>query len=148
MRSTLADPIGPADGEGNVRLALAGRGSFRAERAPRAAAPAFGVKRMPAARWRHLPLALSFLVALLGAMTALASRDEYQVKAAFLLNFAKLVKWPARAQPAPGDPIVLGVKGGASVVESQVKGNTRGAAVAGGPSSATVAARRACPVER
>ena len=101
-----------------MRLALAGRGPFGAASSPRPAAADFRVTRMPVARWKHVPLALSFLVALLGAMTALASRDEYQVKAAFLLNFAKLVKWPARAQPAPGDPIVLGVKGGASVVES------------------------------
>jgi len=68
--------------------------------------------------WRHAPLTLSFLVALLSAMPALATRDEYQVKAAFLLNFAKLVKWSARNQPAPGEPIVLGVVGEASVVES------------------------------
>jgi hypothetical protein len=70
------------------------------------------------ARWRHVPLTLSFLVTLLCAMTALASRDEYQVKAAFLLNFAKLIKWPAKNQPAPGQPIVLGVAGDASVVKS------------------------------
>jgi hypothetical protein len=68
--------------------------------------------------WRQVPLTLSFLVALLSAMPALATRDEYQVKAAFLLNFAKLVKWSARNQPAPGEPIVLGVVGEASVVES------------------------------
>jgi hypothetical protein len=65
-----------------------------------------------------VPLTLSFLVTLLSAMTALASRDEYQVKAAFLLNFAKLVRWPAKNQPAPGQPIVLGVVGDASVVKS------------------------------
>jgi hypothetical protein len=70
------------------------------------------------ARWRHVPLTLSFLVTLLSAMTALASRDEYQVKAAFLLNFAKLIKWPAKNQPAPGQPIVLGVVGSADVAKS------------------------------
>lgn len=69
-------------------------------------------------RWRHAPLTLSFLVALLSAMPALATRDEYQVKAAFLLNFAKLVKWSARNQPTPGEPLVLGVVGDASVIES------------------------------
>ena len=68
--------------------------------------------------WRHVPLTLSFLVTLLSAMTALASRDEYQVKAAFLQNFAKLVKWPAKNQPAPGQPIVLGVVGDADVAKS------------------------------
>jgi hypothetical protein len=73
---------------------------------------------MPMARWRHVPLTISFLVTLLSAMTAPASRDEYQVKAAFLLNFAKLVKWPAGSQPAAGQPIVLGVVGDANVLNA------------------------------
>jgi len=37
--------------------------------------------------------------------------DEYQVKAAFLYNFAKFVEWPAGAFKGPGDPIVICVLG-------------------------------------
>jgi hypothetical protein len=36
---------------------------------------------------------------------------EYQVKAAFLFNFAKFVEWPANAFVHPEDPIVLGIVG-------------------------------------
>ncbi len=51
---------------------------------------------------------------------AAASRGEYEVKAAFLLNFARLVKWPAGALPADDSPIVVGVLG-AEPFESAMK---------------------------
>ena len=44
-----------------------------------------------------------------GAQTAQPS--EYQVKAAFLFNFAKFVDWPATAFPAPASPVIIGVLG-------------------------------------
>lgn len=37
--------------------------------------------------------------------------DEYQVKAAFLYNFAKFVKWPANTFAAPTDPMIICVLG-------------------------------------
>jgi hypothetical protein len=37
--------------------------------------------------------------------------DEYQVKAAFLLNFAKFVEWPATTFKTPGNPISICVLG-------------------------------------
>jgi hypothetical protein len=37
--------------------------------------------------------------------------DEYQVKAAFLFNFAKFVEWPADAFKGPEDPIAICVLG-------------------------------------
>ena len=37
--------------------------------------------------------------------------DELQVKAAFLLNFAAFVEWPAHAFAAPTAPIVVGIYG-------------------------------------
>jgi YfiR/HmsC-like len=37
--------------------------------------------------------------------------NEYQVKAAFLYNFAKFVEWPPQAFKSPADPIVIGVLG-------------------------------------
>lgn len=36
---------------------------------------------------------------------------EYQVKAAFLFNFAQFVEWPAAAFPEPDSPMVIGVLG-------------------------------------
>ncbi|HMC26543.1 MAG TPA: YfiR family protein [Verrucomicrobiae bacterium] len=36
---------------------------------------------------------------------------EYQIKAAFLFNFAKFVQWPAEALPGAGSPIVIGIMG-------------------------------------
>lgn len=39
------------------------------------------------------------------------TRDEYQVKAAFLYNFALFVQWPADAFNSPADPIVLCILG-------------------------------------
>jgi hypothetical protein len=37
--------------------------------------------------------------------------DEYQVKAAFLYNFAKFVEWPPEAFKSPKDPILVCVLG-------------------------------------
>src|SRR5689334_20832986 len=50
---------------------------------------------------------------LLLAVTPLAAQPskEYDLKAVFLLNFASFVEWPAGAQPAPGEPFVIGVLG-------------------------------------
>jgi hypothetical protein len=39
------------------------------------------------------------------------ARDEYQVKAAFLYNFARFVEWPAEAFTGPADPIVTCILG-------------------------------------
>jgi hypothetical protein len=37
--------------------------------------------------------------------------SEYQIKAAFLYNFAKFVEWPPDTFPDPASPIVIGVLG-------------------------------------
>ena len=39
------------------------------------------------------------------------SPPEYQVKAAYLFNFAKFVEWPASAFPGAGAPRVIGIIG-------------------------------------
>ena len=39
------------------------------------------------------------------------SPSEYQVKAAFLYNFAKFVEWPADAFPDTNSPIIFGIVG-------------------------------------
>ena len=54
------------------------------------------------------------LIAILGAAAvsgAMGQIDEYQVKAAFLFNFAKFVEWPAKSFPKPSDPIVICIAG-------------------------------------
>jgi hypothetical protein len=40
-----------------------------------------------------------------------AAPSEYQVKAAFLYNFAKFVEWPTQAFPADDTPITIGILG-------------------------------------
>lgn len=60
--------------------------------------------------------------------------DEYQVKAAFLYNFAKFVEWPAEAFKTPKDPItvcVLGHNPFGSGLEDVIRGKSiEGRAVA------------------
>src|SRR5271155_5832027 len=59
-------------------------------------------------------LRISFTVGLwtLLALSACAQIvDEYQVKAAFLYNFAKFVEWPPQAFKSATDPIVICVLG-------------------------------------
>lgn len=58
---------------------------------------------------------LLLVVATLVVLPAQAARDEYEVKAAFLLNFARLVAWPAKARPDAEEPIVVSVVGDARV---------------------------------
>ena len=48
---------------------------------------------------------------LLHAQSNSERAGEYQVKAAFLFNFAKFVEWPADALPNEHSPIVIGILG-------------------------------------
>jgi hypothetical protein len=52
-----------------------------------------------------------FLGMLLPSATRGQEIDEYQVKAAFLYNFAKFVEWPARTFRTAQDPIVVCILG-------------------------------------
>jgi len=74
------------------------------------------------ARWGRIAYGLALLAAFTIAGRIAASADEYGVKAAFLLNFAKLVEWPADAAPAAGMPIVFGVVGDESVTRAFTSG--------------------------
>lgn len=75
----------------------------------------------PIPRARSLPrLALGGALLLAGLapgllpaapVTAAASVSEYQVKAVYLLKFARYVDWPAAAFPSPEAPLVIGVLG-------------------------------------
>src|SRR3954468_16368142 len=54
------------------------------------------------------------LAAVVNAPTARAeesSPSEYQVKAAYLFNFAKFIEWPASAFPSEQSPFAIGVVG-------------------------------------
>jgi hypothetical protein len=64
------------------------------------------VRTCAAGRFLALALALGVFLASLAS-----AQDEYQVKAAFLYNFAKFIEWPARSYAAPGDPIVICILG-------------------------------------
>lgn len=58
-----------------------------------------------------LTLALSAVSAPLTVYADPQSVQEYDVKAAFLYNFAKFVEWPPTAFINPGDPLIIGVLG-------------------------------------
>ena len=61
---------------------------------------------------RALPLGLlACLPVLCPGQRPPSTPSEYQLKAAFLYNFAKFVEWPAGALGDPGEPIVLGILG-------------------------------------
>lgn len=56
-------------------------------------------------------LVLWFLLFSSAALSADSGYGEYEVKAAFLYNFAKFVDWPESARPAAGEPFTIGVLG-------------------------------------
>jgi YfiR/HmsC-like len=66
-------------------------------------------------RFRAARLFLLGLLLLRGGIAVDAQEDsqptEYQIKAAFIFNFAKFVEWPSAAFPKPSSPIVVGVLG-------------------------------------
>jgi hypothetical protein len=52
---------------------------------------------------------------------------EYQIKAAFVFNFAKFIEWPRTALPTPSSPMVIGVLGDnpfRDVLEKTIRGKT------------------------
>jgi len=57
------------------------------------------------------PVAAIFVVMLLVPRARAQEIEEYQVKAAFLYNFAKFVEWPAQVFKTSQDPIVVCVLG-------------------------------------
>jgi hypothetical protein len=63
--------------------------------------------------WSRVWFVTSTLLVFLGLNEAAraATPKEYQVKAAFLFNFAQFVEWPAQAFPEAKAPLVIGVLG-------------------------------------
>jgi hypothetical protein len=73
-------------------------------------------ERDPGFRRRAAVLLLLLPVLLASAQRALAIADpgpidEYQVKAAFLANFAYFVEWPPSAFESPTAPLIIGIVG-------------------------------------
>ena len=69
---------------------------------------AHGKWRAPAA----IAAAPLILLAAAASQASAADRNsEYQVKAAFLVNFARFVEWPSQAFGGANDPFVFGVYG-------------------------------------
>ncbi len=65
----------------------------------------------------------------LHAQAAVAGFDEYQVKAAFLYNFAKFVEWPPGTFISPTDPIGICIAGAnpfGATLDSMVQGKKIG----------------------
>jgi hypothetical protein len=59
-----------------------------------------------------LGLNLILLMLISGTGRAQESRPtEYQIKAAFIFNFAKFIDWPAQALPQATSPLVIGILG-------------------------------------
>lgn len=46
------------------------------------------------------------------------SREEAQIKAAFVYNFLKFVEWPAGTFKRPNAPLVVGIIGGGSIADA------------------------------
>jgi hypothetical protein len=68
-------------------------------------------ERLQVAAGLAMMLLLLSTVGFAALLSQAPPRDEYQVKAAFLFNFAKFVEWPGDAFPDGGAPLVIGVVG-------------------------------------
>jgi TonB family protein len=62
--------------------------------------------------WAALGIGVALLTFHLLALGQQQNAPEDQVKAAYLLNFAKLAEWPRPALPDSPSPLVIGVSGG------------------------------------
>jgi hypothetical protein len=70
--------------------------------------------------WRRFFGALFLMVGIL-AVNAQESASEYQVKAAFLVNFPKYTDWPTEAFVETNSPIIIAILGETKVAEELQK---------------------------
>jgi hypothetical protein len=94
-----------------------------------------GLARRRAWKWRALLwcFILSFTVLMNRAAAQEPMPVDYQVKAAFLINFPKYVEWPAGVFPQTNSPITVGIMGDENVANefaTMIKG---GKMIAGRP---------------
>ena len=65
--------------------------------------------------WRDTAIRVGLAMILAASLGGAAARgqavDEYQLKAAFVFNFAKFVEWPPETFSGPRDPIVICILG-------------------------------------
>ncbi|MFN0086233.1 MAG: YfiR family protein [Blastocatellia bacterium] len=80
---------------------------FQARRGPRPVRS----RPLPVVTRRALLLTMLSSVIVVSGLGQSPQRDEYQVKAAFLFNFAKFVEWPPDAFSDGGAPLVIGIVG-------------------------------------
>jgi hypothetical protein len=77
----------------------------------------------PVGRW----FGLFFCLLALAPQSARAQTKEYQIKAAFLLNFIQFVEWPAAAFSGSNAPLCIGVLGDdpfGNALEETVRGES------------------------
>ena len=91
----------------------------------RTSLPRFRARHGAPLRWRS---GIAFLL-LLGTCAGLlrAQADPYQVKALFLVNFARYIDWPPQTFASPADPInicVLGRNPFGNTLEQAISGKT------------------------
>jgi len=73
--------------------------------------PPATVRERPVANFRNLLLRFLPIAFAIGSLTAADQPQEYQVKAAFLLNFTKFIDWPAAAFADSGSPVAICILG-------------------------------------
>ncbi len=78
-------------------------------------------KRSSIASWFYI------LLLVVAPMNAPAQSKEYQIKAAFLFNFAQFVNWPSGAFPGTNAPFCIGVLGDdpfSGALDATIQGET------------------------
>jgi len=82
-------------------------------------------------KWRPASVLLSVVIALNALQPLWGAVEsptlEYQVKAAFLYNFAKFIEWPDEEFPAADSPLIIGIVGDdpfGSILDQTVRGKT------------------------
>jgi TonB family protein len=100
-----------------------------------------------------LAIDFTFLLLLLALHPAAAGQQnatEDQVKAAYLLNFAKLAEWPSSALPEGPSPLVIGISGGddefLSVMKAVVAGKITGTHPVGVKSAKSPEEMKTCQI--
>lgn len=72
-----------------------------------------GREEMAMHAWRRSLLIIAMALGIVSPRRVVAQEPagEYQVKAAFLPNFARYVDWPAASMPEAGSPLIIGIVG-------------------------------------
>jgi hypothetical protein len=78
--------------------------------------------------WKFRALLACALIPFVGIVQAAQENpSEYQLKAAFVYNFAKFIDWPPKVYPAPQSPFsicILGTDPFGSVIDDALRGKT------------------------